>query len=730
MGGECGGALLRCGAIVSRWTEDRKLEEQPDNLLISAVLEAGTNMRSVVDCTNLNIFSRESRQMGTFASSIQIYMGDRSASETHSQLLKWIRKNAHSQGYKAVGLDGKADIDRHVTIGPLDKGPWLSFYDSAMSHSEAAESISKKLKATVVVISLNDSDVLQLYVYKNGIQVDQYDSYPEYSGEKLTKEQRALLKGNLEQWKELLLPGVKAAQLRKAWDSKPLFADDILIATAQSLGMDVNLVLATPDIESYEGITRLAFQLEETPDYRIKAEGPPKFQLHSYGDHLFVSEGDHVDIQMSVYNKGGAADGLLVVAMGEAIEQGFIEIESVRVLTHKNDGFETVDASFELTPIVADGKQVMVHLASLPDFRLPQGVVGGMNQYWGSNWHQASEANQKTSVSAYIKCKALKTGKSKITVGLVPTTNSSGQAMLRVAFDISPHSRRPLQSSDSMPSHYLRMMEHPRRLVSLVSLGLDQKASAEIAANAIEKWHKAIVSLGQGQYDVVVFSGAAERPHTKKVKADKFLNNKQWAECRKDLSTAPVVTATLPSGIVDPNGPPIDVGSGFTFGPGLFSSFHGAEHFSPHLGFWADLRASGTEGLEEILRAIIDEVMVDAAGYQAFIARWDWAPQAAVESTPYEISCGINGQCTTLHEWCSKFLRGVSQELWLGAPLLERLTSQQEIESVAILRQVGSGLHLTLKQDADLSKLESVLQPLLPSVQDWAEGMTLFYGRK
>lgn len=154
------------------------------------------------------------------------------------------------------------------------------------------------------------------------------------------------------------------------------------------------------------------------------------------------------------------------------------------------------------------------------------------------------------------------------------------------------------------------------------------------------------------------------------------------------------------------------------------------ERFSPHLGFWADQRASSALGFESILQGILDEVMSRAAGYQAFMASWAWTPYRGVDSTPYEICCGVHGQCTTLREWCAKFLRGVSGEMWLGPSLRERLSKSEELEAVATLRPVGGCLHLSKKPDATLDALELALEPLLPSAEDWKNGMNLLYGRK
>ncbi len=666
--------------------------------------------------------------MGTFASSTQVYLGDQPALEIRSQLRKWMRDRLDSLGYVEVDISD-ANIDRVITIGQAEQEPWITIYDEGDQPANVAESISQNLRLTTVSIELHDSDVLMLGLFKEGVRVDYFNSAPDYFEEKVSKVQRKTASGQPELWRDLLLPDTTPSQLRKVWGSQPLFADDILVGTAQLTGMNIDLLLESPDVEGMEGTERFAFQLKEQPDYRIKAVGPPRFQLTSYTDTHTFSEGDTFNIHLNVRNLGGAANGLAVVVWGEALDQDVIGAESVRLVSH-NTG-EVVTAQFEAIQVREGGREVTTYVARLENFQLPQGVAASSDISTGANWRQSYEAVHKTTITSIIYCKTLKPGQSQVLMGLVPLSNHKGQVAHRMWLDISPRARQPLRYNKDRPaSTYLRFMEQPRRLVGLASLGINQMAAAEIASQAIEKWHEAIAPLGHGQYRVVIFSGLGGKPQTKKIGVGKFLTSRQWIKCRESLFTASIVTGTLPSGAVDADGPPIDTGSGFTFGPGLFSSALGVERFSPHIGFWADLQVSGAGALEGRLRDIIDGVMVRASGHQAFIARWNWATQAAVDSTPYETACGLGGQCTTLHDWCTRFLRAVSNELWLGPSLLERLGDRHGIETVAELRQIGNGLHLSLKQDADLNQLESALESLLPSTEDWQDGMQHLYARQ
>lgn len=412
--------------------------------------------------------------MGSFASSVQVYVGDKPAAEIHTRLHSLMREKLASLGYVPAESPDSV-VDRTVTIAQASDDLWITVYDDSAGADSVAEDLSRSLGLMTVSAQLNDSDALLLNLFKQGVKVDQYDSAPELFAEKLSAKQRKAVAGKPELWEELFLPGMTAEEFRKVLTKNPLFAEEILTDVAHFVGMNVDLLLAYPqEVDDAKTISRLAFRLKETPAYRVKAEGPPRFELNSYGPELTVSEGDTVDIDLSVYNRGGGAEGLSVIIFGEALDQGLIEVQSVRLVAREDpQGYKTIDAAFVPARIQLEGKEVDAYAAQLPDFTLPWGVAGGVNQNWGAQWRQAFEENQKTSISAHIKCKALKPGQSNVVAGLMPMANPTGRAELKVNLEISPHSWRPLHYSNKAPSAYLRFMDQPTRLVGFIALNAD-----------------------------------------------------------------------------------------------------------------------------------------------------------------------------------------------------------------------------------------------------------------
>jgi hypothetical protein len=90
-----------------------------------------------------------------------------------------------------------------------------------------------------------------------------------------------------------------------------------------------------------------------------------------------------------------------------------------------------------------------------------------------------------------------------------------------------------------------------------------------------------------------------------------------------------------------------------------------------------------------------------------------------VEVTPYEQACGIDGGVTATRAWGSRFLRAVTDRLWLGPDLLARVGGSAALEPVADIRPVGDAVALALRRPATLADLERVLAPVLPRRSDW-----------
>jgi hypothetical protein len=114
---------------------------------------------------------------------------------------------------------------------------------------------------------------------------------------------------------------------------------------------------------------------------------------------------------------------------------------------------------------------------------------------------------------------------------------------------------------------------------------------------------------------------------------------------------------------------------------------------------------------------------------QALVGRWTWPALSTLYATPYELASGVHGQCTSGRFWCTRFLRGVTERVWLGPELVQQLGGTGALEAVAEVAPRGPGVRVTLREDASLDDLEAALAPLLPGERDWHEGVDRLYPR-
>jgi hypothetical protein len=124
------------------------------------------------------------------------------------------------------------------------------------------------------------------------------------------------------------------------------------------------------------------------------------------------------------------------------------------------------------------------------------------------------------------------------------------------------------------------------------------------------------------------------------------------------------------------------------------------------------LRVGDLDQAEAQVRSAIDAAFASGGVIQALLVRW--GQHVGLESTPYELACGVHGQCTLERAWVERFVRGVGPgTVWLGPALGARVGSPE-------------GLRIEV---TDVAAAEARLQELLPSAEDWQRGVARRYGR-
>jgi hypothetical protein len=130
-------------------------------------------------------------------------------------------------------------------ISPPKNG-WITVYDAASDGQDdvlirsIAEGLSCAAKTDVFGFIVHDSDIAGYWLYQNGTLVDQFNSAPDYFGD-VGEEICEAGRGNTDVLFPLCVPGTTREQIDAVIhpeDGFPAFAEEILAALAQLLGID------------------------------------------------------------------------------------------------------------------------------------------------------------------------------------------------------------------------------------------------------------------------------------------------------------------------------------------------------------------------------------------------------------------------------------------------------------------------------------------------------------
>jgi hypothetical protein len=425
-----------------------------------------------------------------------------------------------------------------------------------------------------------------------------------------------------------------------------------------------------------------------------------------------------------VRNDGGPSQGIAVSVWGPALDRGLFEPTAVEV----RFGFlEPRAVQSPLEKKQADG--MTARLARFPNVKLAPGVEKLSDHETVPAVTRKSarrgRAIRETTFSVRVAGEAVAPGTGDVYVAVVPLVNPrEGAAGFVAALRITETPRRPLHYQDRPGiSSALRMLEEPRMLFALAALGADQETCAEVVGDAIERWNAVLCPDGRGQYATSLQREALARPIRGQLEAKDLLHDPHWREVRQALPACEWFSGNLrPEATASRDPRTLTRGAGgFRFSRWSGYSQQESDERVPFLGLWLDLSncdTGRTQAATKVLISIVDDVTARTAGLQAIVAQWNWAPVAMLH-TPYEGACGVSSQFTAGRAWCSRFLKGVSEQLWLGPELLSYLRGTADLESIAELTHVGRVVRVTLRESASLDDLERALAPILPSREDY-----------
>lgn len=599
-------------------------------------------------------------------------------------------------------LPAGSPADRTIVVWADPESAWTAVADTQFGEAKKfAAALSRETGAATVAVGVFDSDDAWLRLCRNGKAAD------------ILSLRGKTPRGRPERWAEELRPPATPQDFLEQLSGETLFVEQRVSRAAELLGATAAQCLSRADEldESSGPMLRLGFRSLLLPEKR-EAEGPPVLTLHDRLAGIEAGAGDSLQqLSMSVRNAGGASRGVEVRLEGDAIERGLLEEASVTVVRFLGPNeTERVTPPFVEATARAEAAVVPAGPASMEPALLGKMLMADPSLFTkGRLWIN-------------FTMRAAKAGEGQLRVRVLPLANPEGQAVWEAPVRVSAALRKPLRSVET-GSLYARKLATPATLVGLAVLDGQAATALPLAQEAIHRW---IERLGarEGRWRLHWKMLQLDAPRDTLIAGSKPAGDKAWKKAMDKLEEHGSVWAAL-----YPDKEEREAGMGFLFEGGTGTPGAAAMARAPHLGFWTDLRGldpADQQRLRDGLIEIIDNTAEAAPLLQGFVARWENPEGLSADNTLYELSCGIVGQCVQGRQWCGRWLRAVSDTLWLGPSLREFLG---DLDAVTEIEAVGSASRLMLRPELSLDQLEEALAAILPGVEDWQQGVQQLYAR-
>ncbi|MBM7845920.1 hypothetical protein [Herpetosiphon giganteus] len=685
--------------------------------------------------------------MGTTFTTLHV-LGDQTTSTTlRHRLVETLRARVLTEGFVDAATDAPS-VDRIICVSPTGDSGWITldggvtadFGDDALQ--TCAQELSATLRTTVLIASAFDSDLLQLWLYQQGILVDHYVSDPDALSPRLPRRRWKEVAGHAKRWEDLLMPTASSPMLQELFDSRPIFAETTFYAMAPLLGINPRWC---GGLEAAADVLQLRFQSTQVPHHRTPIQGEPQLLRGGHPMSVEGMVGHRVAVTWMVRSAGGPGYGLVVGVDGTAVTMGLIRLESISTWVADPERHQ------HFNHVLQDDERDQRVTVEFPDLLLPPDRVGSHLRPEAWNWraifHDQAHATMTVRVTGIVlaagagrlslETRLLTTAAATTTLDLPCVTHPAARSPLRMAERSAMAQRRV---PDEALMGYLLQLNTPQILQAHLVLPPTVHASAAFL-DGLERWHTALDPDQRAHYRINARTALDQRSTTTKMRSRTMSAGKRWKRLRSTLQGTSMIRVTLEA----PPTPPrmldldnlVDTNYGMGRAGGMVERMsillqHTPDDSAPQLNLWVDLRRATPDRQEFLiahLTGIIDALFATYNGVQAYLARWRNVPYS-LDSNPYELVCGVHGQITMRYAWCARFLRSVTERMWIGPTLLDQLPSPQMLADYAVVTPVGDGIRVTVASPTQLDALEQVLLPIVPSEGDWQQAVEARYAKR
>lgn len=372
--------------------------------------------------------------MGAFFSNIQVYIDPKYSIKNREQLVGILKNELSKQGYEET--DKLTEDTRTIAISNINNDRWISLYDEYSEKDFSDDpllfitNLSRLITNPLVLISVLDSDILDLSLLRNGKLENSLNNQSQvFSKNQLSK--FINFKGDkLNPWNILNLDKSHLERLNNVWASDYIFVEEILEKTAEIMNLNNDYCSVGFNYlrdSNLDDLLFLRFKKKESAKTSEEDLGPTKLEFSAYGSAIEGSVNEVKEFYVSLFNVGIESKGLSVGVYGEALENKYVEVDKILAI---NSSRTIENGEIIKSSTTKKDELILGRFNSLE-------IQSGFNPH-SMDWSKMIEKRFASSMQFKIYLKLLKKCKSTINFVYIPHSNQrDGQIGLKNPIRIS-----------------------------------------------------------------------------------------------------------------------------------------------------------------------------------------------------------------------------------------------------------------------------------------------------
>ena len=690
--------------------------------------------------------------MGSFFTNLQVFRDDINIKDMAAAIVNALEKVVADK-YK-LHDDDCIVPDRNIIISYSVADNWITIYDDLCENQDVSilDSLGKKLSnaldKVVASVMVSDSDTARMGIYHQGNRAMLFENT--LGSLKTTVKDANQCMSILDTLKR---EDADLFELKGIWNTKEVFADSIIYKTCEFFRWNSTYAAIgyryLGDIEAENKIT-LKFAFKNREKSAAIKTGLPQLSFRNrlmkcaavtntiYGTFAFTDTDDYFNAELS--SIGGESQGMKFYFWGPAVHAGCIKAKDIEVINNFTGEKYKSDYEFKQT------EDQNFYYVVFPDIIINPGLDRGLKypiQYKG----RTIGDEESTFYSIRTSFVYEKEGQGKYYLSAVPFQNEAdGGTGISEFVEIKKACKKPIKLIESR--HQLSCMHQINRpntiFAQIICEGIKVDHLEEIKEVFLE-WHNTIFIDKESIYHIWSCEEQGSSADICWVKGEQIHKSTKVKKTFSDMNKGYLISFELR----DKSSKNEYVGdwnkeyyraSGFAFYPGCKQ-----EKSTPVQGvtLWFDLTQTkpyNKEEIEDKLKEIVNDTMRKYKGIQAYIGTWDENPPIRLyHNNPYEILWGIDWDIknpSTIEDikvissksWCSRYLRAVTEHLWISKGLVGLVEDFDKVEDLCIVESYEDFVLLELRSIDDYRELEKRLSKIIPDKQAFESFLGEFHG--